>query len=236
LVQAFPAAVVLAGAARAQAAVSVAELALVCDTTLGPAMRAAAAVYGNTTGVRVSVFPTAPGLIVPQLERYVQNDIVVTQRVLMDKAAGAGVVASGAAHGAWYNRLVVAGKQGAPFAPPKPIAASDPSPASDMDGPAILARLGLLPATVLGVIDTDTVAALLLDGTASRGLLHMTDIHAHRELEVMTVVSDDVESPIAYTAAVTQLARRPNPAGFLEFLISAQATTLLAAQGLATQS
>ena len=236
LLQALPAAAALGVAAHARAAVSVAELALVCDTTLGPAMRAAAAIYGNTTGVRVNVFATAPGLIVPQLERYVQNDIVVTQRVLMDKAVGAGVVASGAAHGAWYNRLVVAARQGAPPAPSKPIAAADPSPASDMDGPAILARLGMLPAAVLGVIDTDTVAALLLNGTAGMGLLHMTDIRAHPELKVMTVVPDAVEQPIAYAAAVTLLARRPDPAGFVEFLGSAQMGTLFAAQGLASES
>jgi molybdate transport system substrate-binding protein len=236
LTLALPAAAMLGVATRARAAVSVAELALACDTTLGPAMRAAGNAYGNTTGVRVDVFPTGPGLILPQLERSVQNDIVVTQVATLNAAVQAGIVAAGAMRGAWRDRLVIAAKRGAPAIPDKPIAVSDPSPASDMDGPAILARLGLRPTAILGVIDTDTVVALVLDGTATAGLLHMTDVRAHPELEVIRDVPDDIQAPIAYAAAVTKLARRPDPAGLLDFLLTDQATVLLAALGLETPS
>lgn len=234
--QALPAVAMLVVAPRARAATNVAELVLACDTTLGPAMRVVGNAYANMTGVRVDVFPTGPGLILPQLERNVQNDIVVTQVATLNAAVQAGIVASGAARGAWRNHLVIAAKRGAPSMPDKPIAVSDPSPASDMDGPAILARLGPLPAAMLGVIDTDTVAALVLDGTARAGLLHMTDLHVHPELEVISTVPDDVQPPFTYAAAVTQLARRPNPAGFVEFLMTAQAGTLLTAHGLETSS
>ena len=234
LLQALPAVALLGVAARAEAA-DVPELALACDTTLGPALRAVAAAYANATGVRVSVFPTAPGLILPQLERQVQNDIVVTQPATLTAAMQAGVVGQGAVRGAWRDPLVIAVKNGASAAADLPIAVCDPTAASDMDGPAILARLGLSEPT-LGVIDTDTVAALVLNGTARAGLLHQTDLRAHPELQVMRAVPAEVQPPIAYAAAVTTLARRPDPAGFVAFLLTGPATALLASHGLETAS
>jgi ABC-type molybdate transport system substrate-binding protein len=232
LMQALPAAAMLAVATPARAAVNIADLVLACDTALGPAMRAVGNAYANLKGVRVNVFPTGPGLIVPQLERQVQNDIIVTQVATLNAAVQAGVVAPGAARGAWTNRLVVAAKRGAPPMQDKPIAVSDPTPASDMDGPSILAQLQVRPVAMLGVIDTDTVVALVLDGTARAGLLHMTDVRAHPELRVIRIVSDDIQPRITYTAAVTELARRPKPADFLDFLVTEQATALLTALGL----
>jgi molybdate transport system substrate-binding protein len=229
--QALPAAAMLAAASRARAA-DVAELVLACDTTLGPAMRAAGDAFAARTGTRVNVFPTAPGLILPQLEREVQNDLVVTQRGALDTAIKSAIVAKDGIRGNWRNTLVIAARHGASAASDKPIAVCDPSPASDMDGPAILARLGLLPAPMLGVIDTDTVVALVRNGTARAGLMHMTDVRAHRDLDVIRVVADAVAPPIDYGAAVTTLAGRPHPGAFLNFLLSDQATALLATFGL----
>jgi hypothetical protein len=103
LIQALPVAAILAPATRARAAASVAELAR--DTALGPAMRAAGNVYGNTTGVRVDVFPTGPRPILPQLERSVQNDIAVTRVATLNVATQAGIVATGAVRRAWRDRL-----------------------------------------------------------------------------------------------------------------------------------
>lgn len=236
LLRALPAAAVFAAATRARGAIADGELVLACDITLGPVMRAAANAYGGVTGQRVNVFPTEPGLILQQLERDVQNDIIATRTTTIDAAVKAGIVAEGVAQGAWLNRLVVAAKRGAPPAPGKPIAITDPSPASDMDSLGILARLAMLPTNTLGVIDSDEVVALVLAGTARAGLLHMTDVRAHPELEIMTVVSDDVEPPFDYAAAVTRLARRANPEGFVQFLTTSQAGALLAPLGLETKT
>jgi molybdate transport system substrate-binding protein len=232
LLQALPAVATLAVAGPARAASGGEDLVLACDITLGPAMQAAADAYANSTGQRVNVFPTEPGLILPQLEHTVQNDIVVTQVATMDAAVQAGIVDKAAPRGAWRNRVVVAALRGAPSMPAKPIAATDPSPVSDMNGPIILARLGLLPAATLGVIDSDAVATALLDGTARAGLLHMTDLRAHPELQVISDVPDNVEPPLVYAAAVTNLARRPDPAAFVDFLMTSQGAVLLAAHGL----
>jgi len=236
LMQALPALAMLAVAPRARAATGGGELVLACDTTLGPAMRAAANLYAAATGAQVNVFPTAPGLILPQLERDVQNDIVVTRVAAINQAVAAGVVANGAAQGAWQNRLVVAGKLGSPPLPGKPIAITDPSPASDMDSLAILARLAMLPTNTLGVIDTDEVVAQVIAGAARAGLLHMTDVRAHPELEIMSVVADVIEPPFIYAAAVTKLSRRPGPADFVGFLTTSRGAALLASFGLGTSS
>ena len=163
LLRAVPAAAMLAVAARARAAASGTDLVLACDITLGPAMRTAGTAYANTAGVRVDVFPTQQYLILPQLEREVQNDIVVTRVATLDAAVKAGVVARDAIRGAWRNRLVVAAKRGATTMSDRPIAFPDRLSASDIDSRAILAQLQLLDGPVLGVVDTDTVVALVLE-------------------------------------------------------------------------
>jgi molybdate transport system substrate-binding protein len=234
LLQALPAAAILGAATRAVAATT--DLVLACDTTLGPALRAAARVYASTTGVSVNVFATPPGLILPQLQRQVQNDLVMTQPATLAACLQANVVAPGAQRGAWRNPLVVATRRGTAPESRLPIAASDPTPGSDMDGPAILAGLGLGNSPRLGVIDTDTVAALVLNGTAHAGRVHMTDIRAHPGLQIVNRVPPDIHPPIAYAVAITKLARRPDPARFLAFLLSPQATAVLADHGLETVS
>ena len=59
-----------------------------------------------------SCFPPVPGLILPQLVRDIQNDIVVTQTAILEQAAQAGVIAS-AVRAQWRNPLVIAGLHGA---------------------------------------------------------------------------------------------------------------------------
>ncbi|HET7883417.1 MAG TPA: substrate-binding domain-containing protein [Acetobacteraceae bacterium] len=206
------------------------DLSLTCDTTLAPAMRKAAAAYRARTGVQIYVFPTGPGLILPQLVRDIQNDIVVTQTPILDQAAQAGVIAE-ARHAQWRNPLVIAGLQAA-AATDGVFAAADPSAASDMDGPALLERLHIRPTRTLGAVDADEVAYLLTVGAAQAGLLHSTDVHADARLAVIRHVPADVQPPLQYAASVTRLARRPNPAGFVDFLAGAEAAAILTAAGL----
>jgi molybdate transport system substrate-binding protein len=205
-------------------------LSVACDTTLAPALRKVAAAYRAQSGVRVFVFPTGPGLILPQLVRDIQNDIVVTQTTILDRAAQAGVVAV-ALRAQWRNPLVIAGLQGV-TALTGTFAAPDPTPASDTDGPAALQRLDIKPIRTLGAVDTDEVAFLLTTGAAQAGLLHMTDVRADERLAVIRPVPAEVASPLLYGASVTRLARRPNPDGFVAFLATRDAATTLAAAGL----
>ena len=102
--------------------------------------------------MRVFIFPTGPGLILPQLRRDIQNDIVVTQVPMLEQAAREGIVASAPRGPRWGNPLVIAGLRGR--SGEQPFAACDPTPAADIDGPAVLARLGLRPVRLLGAADT----------------------------------------------------------------------------------
>jgi ABC-type molybdate transport system substrate-binding protein len=206
------------------------DLAVNCDTTLAPALRQAAAAYKARTGVRVFVFATGPGLILPQLVRGIQNDIVVTQTTILDQAVQAGVVAS-AVRAQWRNPLVIAGARGV-TAIDRTFAAPDSSPASDIDGPALLARLGLTPSRILGAVDTDEVAFLLTTGAAQAGLLHMTDVRADERLAVIRPVPPATQPPLLYAASATRLARRPSPEGFVTFLAVPEGAAILAAAGL----
>jgi molybdate transport system substrate-binding protein len=225
----LPALALAAGAAPALADTT--DLAVSCDTTLAPALRKVAAAYLARAGVRVHVFPTGPGLILPQLLRDIQNDIVMTQLELLDQAMQAGIVAPVAARGTWRNPLVIAGPRGA-SATDRTFAASDPSPASDIDGSAILAALELQPARVLGAVDTDEVAFLLTSRAAQAGLLYMTDVRADPRLEVIRPVPADIHPPVTYAASVTRGARRPNPQALVAFFATSEATALLTESGL----
>ncbi len=213
-------------------AAGITDLVLSCDTALGPAMVRAAQRFHERAGVRVRVFPTGPGLLVPQLARAVQNDLLLTQRPIMDAAASAGLLA-GAPRGAWRNPLVLTARRGrGPDALAGRLAVTDATPMSDIDGPTIVSRLGLAPAKVLGVIDTATVLALLARGEVEAGLLHASDVAGRTDLEVVGSVPQAIAPPSTYVVAVSTLARRPAPHAFVDFLTSADGSDVLAASGL----
>ncbi len=220
-------------AAMAQARADTIDLALTCDTTLAPVLRRIGSVYTARTSARVFVFPTGPGLILPQLERNIQNDILVTQTPVIEQATQQGLIADLAAPN-WRNSLVIAGRVGG-SALDLTLAATDPTPATDIDGPAVLSRLGLKPRRVLGAVDCDEVAFLIANGSAQAGLLHMTDVRVHG-LEVIQPVPAEVRTPVVYRACVTRLAGRPNPEGFLKFLATQAAMRVLAEGGLEVQA
>jgi len=219
-------------AAAAPARADTVDLALNCDPTLAPALRKASAAYRARTGVHVFVFPTGPALILPQLTRDIQNDILVTQVPVFEQAERLGIIASDTGGRRWRNPVVVAGLRGAADANVDSFAVTDPIPGADIDGPAVLARLGLRPARVLGALDTDEVAFLLTTGAAQAGLLHSTDLNADGRLELIQRVPAEVQAPLRYAASVTRLARRPNPEGFVAFLAGREAAALLAEAGL----
>lgn len=226
---------VLAAAVRSGSALgqTTTDLAVTCDAAAAPAVVAAGWAFRQRAGVRVRVFPTAPGLVLPQLERQIQNDIIVTQVSTIDQAEKAGLVAPGGRVGPWRNRLVIAtGRSGdaSSFAVP------DASPASDVDGHAVLQRLGTTTGRIVGVIDTAAVAWTLATGGARQGLLHQTEVTADDQLRAVATVPDSAWPPILYAATVTKLAYRGDPAAFVAFLGSAEGQAVLQAAGLESAS
>ncbi len=167
-----PALIPLALASEAKADTT--DLAIICDLTLGAPLRAVGTAFRASAGVRIHVFPTAPGLIVPQLAREVQIDIVVAQTDVLDQAAQAGLLTTEPRGGPWSNPLVVAETIDASGAPDAgKFAVSELPAASGIDGTAIVARLGIDPARVVSAIDTTEVAFLLTTGGARTGVLRL---------------------------------------------------------------
>jgi Bacterial extracellular solute-binding protein len=219
-------------AAMAQARADTIDLALTCDTTLAPVLRRLGAAYAAQTSSRIFVFPTGAGLILPQLERNIQNDILVTQTSVIEQATRQGLIANVSA-ASWRNSLAIAGLR-VGSALDQTLAVTDPTQASDVNGPAALIKLGLKPRRVLGAVDSDEVAFLIANGSAEAGLLHMTDVRAHG-LEVIQPVPANVRAPVIYRACITRLAGRPNPQGFLAFLTTPAALRVLSDSGLDVQ-
>lgn len=216
---------------RASLAETTSDLAVTCDAAAAPAVLTAAKAYRTKTGVRVRVFPTAPGLVLPQIERDIQNDILICQIATLDQAEKQGLLAQGGRAGPWRNRLVTAAAK-QPAGAEGSFAVPDPSPASDIDGPAIFLRLGPPQARLIGVLDTGAVAWTLINGGARQGLLHQTEIAADDRLRAIAPVPDDAWPPILYQAAVRKLASRGDPGAFLAFLASQEGQAVLQAAGL----
>lgn len=221
----------LASPARAETT----DLVLNCDTALAAPMARAAEAFRAAHGVRVNVFPTPPGLILPQIARHIQNDLVMTRASAIRQAVTEETIAADAPRGGiWRNRLVIATRAGLPALDwtTARFAVTDATPGSEIDGPAIAGAMRADAGHVLGVIDTDEVAFLLLRGEAEAGLLHQSDIQAHPGLAVLQPVPETLAPPVLYAIAVTKLSRRPDPAAFIAFLAAAEGATLLQAAGL----
>jgi molybdate transport system substrate-binding protein len=224
----------LGAIAAAAARAATTDLVVACDTTLGRSLRAVGRAFRARAGVTVHIFPTPPGLILPQLKREVQNDIVVTETHRLSSAADSRIIAAIPSGNHWRNRLVLAGRKDARSASMEglTIAATDPTPACALDGPAVLSTAGLHPRAIIGAIDTDEVLDLITSGAAAVGLLHATDLAADNRLEVVAPIPDSTYAPIIYAAAVTRLARRPDPDAFVRFLASEDAAAILRAHRL----
>jgi len=229
LLATVPAAVFAVAVGEASAATT--DLAVSCDTATARAVTRAGAAVRARTGVRIRVFPTLPGLLLPQLEREIQNDLVVTQLAVLDQAEQEGLIQPGGRTGPWRNRLVTAAARD-PAGPEGSFAVPDPTPAQGIDGNAILERLDAAPTKVLGVIDTEAVAWMLTRGEARQGLLHQTEVSGDDRLTTIAVVPDDAWPPILYAATVTKLAQRGDPAAFVAFLGSPDGQAVLHAAGL----
>jgi ABC-type molybdate transport system substrate-binding protein len=203
------------------------------DSTLSHALHDVGARFTAQTGVPVHVFAAPPTLILAQLRHAVWNDVVVTLAPWMDQAEQAGVIAPGTRTGAWRTTLVLA-RATASSAANDSLAITDPTPAATIDGPAVLAALGLHPAHVQGVANTAEVGFLLDTGAAGQGLVHLTDVRADPRLSVAAPVAPSAYPPIVYAAAISTLTHSPNAHAFLDYLHAPAATEALRADGLET--
>jgi molybdate transport system substrate-binding protein len=225
------AALPLLGVAAETARADTTDLALLCDRPLAPVLESLKVAFRAQSGVEIFFFPTSPALILPQLQREVQIDLVVTTQARLQEGVMLNVVAPNGGSRVWRNRLVVAGMRGAdPRA--GAVAVPDAVPGWDIDSGAALAAAGVKPARIIGGANTAEVWFLLISGAASAGLMHVTELRADPRLEMVASVPDDAYAPILYAAAATPRPRRPHPEAFLAFVATPAAQPLLTASGL----
>lgn len=230
--KAIPLAALPLAALAATAIAATTDLVVHCDPPLAGPLRAVAAAFKRASGVDIRIFPTAPNGIPAQIEREIQNDMVMTQPAVLDRLRAAGHLSDLPASAPWRNRLVIAAVRGGQRKPfdQAICAAPDPGWGGGPDGPALLAALPQKPGRVLGTFSTEEARDLLAAGEADYALIHRTELTSSLEIPPSP---GQVGERLAI-AAVTRSTRRPNPDAFLRFLATAEAMAILKEAGLET--
>lgn len=207
---------------------------MACEPPLVPALRVASDAFVAASGIRVFVLPTSSTLLLPQLARFVQSDLVMARADLVDALAAQGHRGEGAPRPHFRGRLVLAGRQGADKAAALAgrVAVTDPLPGATHDDRAILASLGSAPKAVQGAVDTRDVAFLVASGAVDAGIVHLSEVRADPNLIVLADIPAEAAPPIDYIATTTQTPRRPLPEQFVTFLISPEGAALMSRFGL----
>lgn len=227
------------------------DVVIYCDPTLTATMRAVGRSFTAQRKAPVQVFSAPPPLMLAQLAHETQDDVLTTLRSAMDEAVAKGLVKPETSVGAWRNRLVIGRRVreaiSAVAADPTSVmkllgngrfASPDPSNATTIDGPQIIADAGLqqvLDGHLIGAANTADVAFLLTSGAARLGLLYMTDVRSQPSLAVAATLPDASYAPIVYVAAASSKAKSPNLKPFLDLIRTPEASNILQAGGLEMQ-
>jgi molybdate transport system substrate-binding protein len=223
------------------------DIGIYCDSPLAHAMREAGTRFADAAGgapVAVLVAPAA--VILGQLHENPGEDILVLPHAQMDQAALGGWVDSASRSDLWRNRLVLAARAGTLQAGHNDmklsqllqtgvVAATDPTPASALDGMAVLDALGLtqtLAGRIAGVANEGDAAYMVKTGAARFGLMYMTDVRADPDLEVASVLDPALAPPGIFAAALNSRKTSVNCPAFLRYLASKQGQAVLHEAGL----
>jgi molybdate transport system substrate-binding protein len=212
------------------------DVAVFCDPTLQPALRRAAALFPAP----VHLFSTTPQGMLAQIERETQTDVLISLAATIDDGVARKLVQPATRAKLAGNPVVIARRVGDAPAPvaatPAAIrtllatgrlAAPDPTAATTLDSPAILARLGYTGA-VDGTVDTAEAAARVADGGARFALVYATDLRAEPRLTEAARIGEAA----SYDAVASFAAASPNTQRFLDFLRTGEAASLLRDAGL----
>lgn len=210
------------------------DLALACTTGLGALMRRAADQFRELNDVRVHVFPIGPALLVAQMQREVQIDLVAAGMEEMTTLAAQKLLVGPPFTGPWRDPLVIAARRGVPLAAATSgvIAMPDAGTAAGIDGTAILDGMRMRIGRRLGVVDTAEAAAMLAADQVTAAILYRSEVRADMLLDEVAAVPETLAPHNRVAAAVATGARRPRPRAFLEFLAGKVGRRLLADAGL----
>jgi len=207
-----------------------------CDPTLAPAFRA----LDGLGGVPVAALCAPASLMLAQITRHTRDDVLFTLATAMDQAVAARLVRPETRVDGFANTLVLAGL-GDRVTPPASstgllamlamarVAVTDATPASGLDGRAVLAaNFSFPPPNVMGAANTGDVAFLVTTGAADLGLMYLTDAKADPRLTVIATLTADPKLT-SYAAAVNAKAVSPNAQTFINSLRGPAAASLRAA-------
>lgn len=222
-------------AARAdEGEVGTTDLALACTVGLAAVMQRAAAEFRDMFDVRVHVFPIGPRLLVAQMRREVQIDLVAAGLLELDELASQKLLVGPPYTGPWRDRLVIAARRGVRLetAVAGIIAVPDAGTAAGIDGKALLDGMALRVSRRLGVVDTAEGAALLSSDQVSAALMYRSEVRADMLLAEIAVVPDTIAPEQRVAVAAVMGARRPKPGAFLQFLSGNAGRRMLTDAGL----
>ncbi len=214
-----------------------------CDKALRGAIRRTAELFTARSQAPVDLFCAAPMLMLAQIERITQNDVLITQSSAMDEAARRGLIHVDTRIPVGRDRLVFATLEGGTqqLSDPLhllrrigtgPVALPDPTTGTTIDSAAVLAALGLTPPfpfQVVGAIDTEEVGFLLRTRAAPIGLLYRTEAQPGSGLSILAELPDQT---VSCSAAISVVTRSRNAQGFMDFLRDPDAAARLHASGL----
>lgn len=222
------------------------DIGVYCEPTLALAIRAAGLLFAATaSGGPVAVLTAPASLLLAQIGQNPADDLLIVPRSSMDEAARRGFIDPATRIDHWRNRLVMAvSKNDAASAgaiPPAQLfatgrlAATDATPASTLDGMAVLGRLGLaekFAGRLQGAANTADVAFMVRSGAVRFGLVLMTDVRADPDLAVAWAPDATLAPPVVYAAALNARKHSRNARPFLGFLQTPSAAEQLRQLGL----
>jgi ABC-type molybdate transport system substrate-binding protein len=195
-----------------------------CDPTLAPALRALRG------GPEIAVLSAPASLMLAQLARHTRCDVLVTLATAMDQAVQRNLVRPATRLDGFSNPLVLAGNPNVKIANAV-VALTDDTPASGLDGRAVLAANDLNPRIIKGAANTDDVAFLVRLGAADLGLMYATDANAHPPLQIIATMQA-APALTRFAAAQNAKAVSPDAQDFLALLRSPAAAETLSKAGL----
>lgn len=216
-----------------------------CDRALREPMTALGRLFTARSAARVNVFCAPPSLMLAQIQRVTQNDILVTQAPAMADAVRRHLIKPDTQVALPANRLALAtrtgiGREALSDAPgllrligAGPLAAPDPTSGTTVDTAGALAAAGLQPPYpfhLIGAIDTEQVAGMIRNGGAKIGLIYRSQVYPGSGLSVAAVLPG--QRPVSYAAAISVVTRSPNATSFMTFLRSPGVVAHLTAAGL----
>lgn len=227
--------------------ISAPDVVIYCDPALVASMGAVGADFRARTGVPVRVFGSPGTLLLGLLERGTRDDVVVTVKAEMDRAAALSLVRPETRAGAWRDPVVLASRDAPAVAGPVDVAAFttaladgrlaviDPVAPDRMDGPATVGRLGWSAAAngrTDGFPSGQEVAFVVERGAARLGLLHRSDLAGHAALAAIGTAPAEAAAPAEYAAAIGRNVLSRNSEAFMAYLNGPEATGRLARDGL----